>query len=175
MAVYYREARDFITAFHRGGHPPDWLVARAERLSELAKGLKGTPRTRLRNNERAVRAYAKTCGSKTLEVVGTTRLDLGYGRVRVSVVPDLYVRENGSERLLKLDFAVPVPDPDIVKIVTQAIFEASASAGMKIVAKHCAYLHVETGKEYGGARMGARLAKDIEAACQNLAAIWDSL
>jgi hypothetical protein len=175
QAVYYREARDFIPAYHRGGHPVEWLLAKADSLHELARNVTGTPGTRLRNNERALRAYADAWGQRVFEVVGSPRLELRYGRVRVSVAPELHVRDNGKDMLIKLDFGVPAPEAGLTRIVTQAIYEAATKAGTGIAPKNCIYFHIQANREYGGARMGSRTARDIEAACETLCAIWDTI
>jgi hypothetical protein len=54
------------------------------------------------------------------------------------------------------------------------MYEAASNAGNGITPRNCSYFHVEANREYGGARMGSRTARDIEAACETLTAIWDT-
>jgi hypothetical protein len=93
QAMYYREARDLIEAHHRNGYPSPWLQDRATTLTQLAQTMSGQSVVRLRHNARALREYAALWGNKTFEVLDELRLSLRYGNVRISVVPDLHVRE----------------------------------------------------------------------------------
>jgi hypothetical protein len=175
QAIYYREARDFIEAHHKNAHPPEWLNGRADKLSELAKTATGASVARLSNNARVLREYAAFWGTKKFEVLDELRLDLRYDDVRVSVVPDLHVREAGAEMVVKFDFATKEPDDRVPKIVAQAMFEALGRSGRQIPASRVLYVDLARKRTIKGARPGARMAGEIKAACENIAAIWDRI
>jgi hypothetical protein len=175
QAIYYREARDLIEAHHRNRYPAVWLMERAAALNALAQTMTGQSVTRLRNNARALREYSTFWGGKSFDVLDELRLDLRYGVVRVSVVPDLHIRENESERVVKFDFASKEPDDRIPGIISQAMFEAVSTSGMRIPASGVLYVDVARRRAVRGARRGSRMAGEIRAACENIEAIWDRI
>jgi hypothetical protein len=107
--VYYREARDAIEAYHRRGHDPVWLEEQAKRLDGIAAGLTGRSRTRLAHNARGVRAYSRHFSARQFRPVEDLKLHLAYADVRVTVIPDLHVREGKDEKIVKLEFSVDSP------------------------------------------------------------------
>ena len=176
QAMYYREARDWISAYHANKHPIGWLTQRANDLLKLASMAQGRTATRLRHNARALRQYEQSFGRKSYDVLGDANLELIYGNVvRVTVFPDLRVREAGQEKIVKLEFSDQQPSRNVVKIVSQAMFEASVKGGLKLPSSSVLYVDVPRGKMHRGARLGSRMARDIESACLNIAAIWPTL
>jgi len=91
------------------------------------------------------------------------------------VFPDLHIREAGQEKIVKLELSVQPPSRDVVKIISQAMFEASIRAGLKLPSAAVLYADVARGRMHRGARLGARMGRDIESACLNIAAIWPTL
>jgi hypothetical protein len=175
--VYYREARDRISVYHSAGHPVDWLHTEAGRLRTLAgNAVKGRTRTRLRHNVRALTSYANHFGSRKFEILGESpTLSIRHAGVRVTVVPDLYVRERTQEKIIKLEFSKDDPADQKIKVISQAMYEAAEAAGMGLTASGVLYLDVERGDVHRGARAGSRMRSNIEAACENISAIWDSI
>ncbi len=173
--LYYRDARDRIAAFHRGGHPTTWLVDQAAGLSALAALSEGRTRSRLQHNARGLRAYATGFGSRSFEVMRDDTYRLNYGDVVITVRPDLHVRERGAEKLVKLDFSrEPPPDP-LIGIICQLMFEAASVAGLGLRSSGILLLDVARAVEHRGARAGSRMRREVEAACANISAIWDSV
>jgi hypothetical protein len=173
--LYYKESRDLITAFHRNSHEIGWLSDRAELLKRQAATATPASAIRLRHNVRAVRLYERNFGSRSFEPLNPVRLNLEFYAVRISVVPDLHILEEGKEKLVKLDFGVKAPEPQLTKIISQATFEAAAGHVRGLTSSSILYLDVARGKEYRGARAGARTMREIEAACLNIAALWDGI
>jgi hypothetical protein len=85
------------------------------------------------------------------------------------------VREGGKEKLVKLEFAEKDPDNEAIKIITQGMFEAALVDGLKLPSSQVLYVDVPRGVRYKAARLGARMRANIEAACQNIAAIWPTI
>ena len=175
MRLYYGEAVDAIKAYHLKNHSRQWLLDQAELLADLGTSLGGMSTTRLRNNARGLRDYADNFSRRRFEIKPDLRLQLVHNNVRVSVVPDLHVVETGKEKIIKLDFARDEADELQSRIVSQFMFEAFRRTRGKITPASVLYLHVSSGLEHRGARVGARLLNDMRAACDNISALWDTI
>jgi hypothetical protein len=132
--------------------------------------------TRLKNNARGLRQYADNFGTHRFTILGDLRLELVFGNVRVTVVPDLHVREGAKEKIIKVDFAQAQLDEEMVRIIVQSMFEAFRSAyNGRITPSSVLYLDAARVDEYRGARVGSRLLTEIKAACKNIEALWDTI
>jgi len=175
QAVYYREARDFILAYHKHDHDLQWLLERSKNLTNMAMQAGGQTRVRCQHNARALQLYARNFGEKKFKVLPDKKLFLKYGNIYVSVVPDLHVLESGKEKIIKFEFSKDSPDEKVARVITQAMFEAQSEAGMGLKGSSVLYVDVNAGTIYKGARAGSRMRTEIEAACANIAAIWDGI
>ncbi|MDX6403865.1 MAG: hypothetical protein QOH70_1320 [Blastocatellia bacterium] len=175
MRLYYGEAVDSIKTYHLRQLPVTWLREQADRISQLATTVTGMSETRLRNNVRGIRQYADNFASRRFTILGDLRLALAFDTVRVTVVPDLHVREGSREKIVKLDFAKAQPDHELIKIITQSMFEALRVGQGSITPSSVLYLDAARGDEHRGARVGSRLMTDIRAACQNIEALWGTI
>jgi hypothetical protein len=175
QATYYREARDFIVAYHRNGEEPAWLIERAMILDSFASGSTGQTKTRYKNNARALREYARFFAKKKFEVLNDINLSLSLAGVIISVVPDLHVREKDVEKIVKLEFTKDEPDDKLVRIISQAMYQAQSDAGMGLISSSVLYFDIPRGKIHKGARAGSRMQTELKAACENLSAIWDGI
>lgn len=173
--MYYREAKNRIAAYHRSNHTADWLIAQAMGLDRLAAMSSLSARRRLQCNARALRAYARNFGNKQLEILDELRLSLHYGDVTITVSPDLHAIENRKEKIIKFGFANDETDKERVKIISQAMFETAQSASLNLPSSGIIYCDVHSGKEHRGARLGARMRSNIEAACANISSIWNNI
>ncbi len=176
QAAYYRDARNLIAKFHDQKLSATWLEDQAASLIVGSIGAaKPQIASRLSNNARALKCYAEHFGTMVCDVLPDVRLSLEFGGVLVTVNPDLHVNEKGKEKLLKLEFSADAPDPEVIKVVSQSIFEAALKDGMTLCSSQILYLDVPRGVPHKGARFGAHMGKNIEAACNNIAAIWAAL
>jgi hypothetical protein len=175
QATYYREARDFIVGFHRNVHEPAWLIERAMILDSFASQSTGQTKTRYKNNARALREYAHFFAKKKFEVLNDVNLRLTLAGVTVSVVPDLHVKERNVEKIIKLEFTKAEPDDKLIKIISQAMYQAQSDASMGLSSSSVLYFDIPRGKVHKGARVGSRMQTELEAACENLSAIWDGI
>lgn len=173
--IYYREARDRLAIYHQAGHPRDWLQRQAEQLETLGSSGKGRRDTRLRHNARALRAYAARFSDKNYEMLNDLVMRLVVGDVIVTVATDLHVREDGDEKVIKLEFSVAEPSEQLVRIMCQTMFEATEVGGLGLSPSNVLLVDVERGREYKGARMRSRLRSEIQSACLNISAIWNEL
>ena len=175
MRLYYREASERIAAYHRNKHEAEWLLKKAEDLVNLATLTGGPSGARLRHNGRALRQYNQHFSLRRFVVQTGCRLKLDIGDVRISIVPDLTVTEGGKEKLVRLDFSNSTPSSDLIKIVSQATYEAARGHVSNLTNTSVLYLDVPRGIEYKGARAGARTIREIEAACATISTVWDSI
>ena len=173
--IYYREARDRVAVLHKGGKDRDWLLGQASALDTLAASSTGKTKTRLRHNARALRAYAAHFADRDFDILADLQLNLAFGDVVITVVPDLHVSEAGREKIVKLEFGVNEPDARAVQVISQAMFEASRQASLGLPTSSILYLDVPRGQEHRGARLGSRMRNDIESTCLSISAIWDRL
>jgi len=173
--IYYREARDYVAAFHANQHDRDWLEGKAMEIGQLANVLGGASGLRLNHNSRALNEYSVGFSARRFEIQDDIRLSIEIRGVRVSVIPDIVVKERGKEKLVKLDFSSKAPPEPQVKIICQVMFEAARGVLEDLTGSSILYLDVPRGKQYLGARAGARTVQDIGAACENIAAIWPRL
>jgi hypothetical protein len=173
--LYYREARDRIFAYHKADRGRDWLTNEASVLEALARASGGRTGQRLRHNARAISSYATNFSSRQFEILKDLSLNLAKAGVRISAIPDLHVTEGKRAKIIKLDFSKDPPPLQLVRVVSQVMLEASDAAGLGLTGSAVLYLDVPRGAEYRAARSGSRIARDIEASCATIAAVWDSI
>jgi hypothetical protein len=175
MRRYYKDATDRIRVYHRPGHEPSWLRAKVLELSELARLTPGRAGAKLRHNARALAAYEKHFAGRSLLPLPNLRLRLDIGNVVIGVSPDLHAIERKKAKLLKFDFSVAAPSDDMIKIVSQVMFEAAKGSVADLTSSSIEYVDVTRGNEFRGARAGARTLREIEAACATIENVWASI
>lgn len=173
--IYYREAREVVMAYHLARKNRQWLDAEASGLLAFAAASRGMTKVRLENNARAISDYARNFSGRQFEILPDVSLELIYGDVTITVRPDLHVRENGQEKIVKLEFAKDEPEKKVQDVISQGMFEAATAGNMNLGSKQVLYLDVARGKEHRGARLGAKLAKEIAASCANISSIWSAI
>jgi hypothetical protein len=131
-------------------------------------------RTRLKNNGRALRQYADNFANRQFAILSDLRLALVFDNVRVTVAPDLHVREGTKEKILKLDFGKSEPENSLVKIIVQSMFEAFR-VQRSITPSSILYFDVARGDEHRGARLSSRVLTEIRAACKNIEGLWGTI
>ena len=178
MRGYYREAEQGIRAVHRDKHGPGWLTAQAAVLRTTASGTIQQTRSRLEHNARAMERYDVNFSGRPFDILPREKWTLTYGDVTVKVRPH-FVAEEGkrkkTEKAVLLWLPESAPEQKRVKILTQGLFEAATAAGKSYTSSCTLLLDAQHGKEERGARLGARLSRDMRAACQTISAIWDQI
>jgi hypothetical protein len=177
QALYYQDAVRAIGRYHRDGSQPlSWLEGEAQRFLSEAQAASGTRRTRLRHNARALNQYGEYFGTRNWIAAPLEKLPaLVYGSVQVNVKADLRVLEGNKEWLIKFEFSEKESSVDAVKVMTQLLFESARQRWPGLPSSAVLYVDVAHGTAHKGARLGARVSKDIDAACKNIEAIWDSI
>lgn len=172
--VFYREARKVIKEFHRGTRDLLWMREQSKSLNDGAAKERPQVAVRLKSNARAIDMYSKNFGSKKFTVLENLGSDVIFGDVRISVRPDLHVRESGRERVIKLDFT-KLGNSLANQIAAQLVFQASVTSGWGLKPADCLVYGLSTGNEFKGRPLGSRLLADINVECDNIGLVWDNI
>jgi hypothetical protein len=174
---YYREARESIVAYHKGKKSNSWLEQQGTRLGEMAalEDRNSARRSRLQNNSRTILDYSRNYNSDSCQILDQFSQKLLIGGVVISVYPELHVTERNREKMIKLDFGKNAHNDDYNRISCQLLLMAATEAGFDLPSSSFGVRHIATKSDIRKGRVGARLEKDIEATCNNIAAIWDTL
>jgi hypothetical protein len=172
---YYQPARQTILDFHKHKDDITSLLSEARRLATLGALEVGPKKSKLLNNSRVLRSYARYFGDKQLELLPDISLTLTLGEVRISVIPELHAFEKKKEKIIKLVFNKQEPTPQFFKIVGQAMFEAQEQARLKLPSASVLCYDVARGGVVKGARVGSRLRADMENTCRTIEDIWIGL
>ena len=175
QAIYYREARDFIRAFHEGSLPLEYLDQRATLLLSLAQQSSKNTANRLRNNARAISAYRNNFPNTRYSILPDLRLQFTNSNVRVTAYPDLHVGEVGQEKLLRFEFGSAQLNERAIQILAQGMLIGAVEEGIDVNPRCVIVIDVSRGRMYEAGRVRSRLTRDIEAACQTIADIWPRL
>jgi hypothetical protein len=175
QTLYYREARQAIRDYHGGGNDPALLVGAVDSLRAAADRSEGQTRARLEHNIRALKGYLKNFADKQLKILKTPRLEYAHGEVLVTASPDLFVQDNGRQKFIKLELGADAPDTAMVRVILQVMHDAAKGAGLIIRPQDVIYLDASRAVQYKGAKTRSRLQRDIEAACENIEAMWDGI
>jgi hypothetical protein len=175
QAAYYSEARRAIEEFHESENDAASIVREVQKLSEKSFRASGNSKIRIEHNIRALRHYLEIFGSEDFKILPCPTLALIHNTVSVGSTPDFCVRHKGRKKLVKLDLGTRPPDPKVVGIVLQVIFEAAQSANINILPGDVLYLDVPGEIVHKTAKTRSRLKREIEAACENIEALWASI
>lgn len=172
MRQYYQDATNAVRVFHRYGHDRAHLREQGQALAAKARDAQGGTATRLRNNARVVLQYEQGFGSRVFEMRPVAKMRLDFGDVQVALVPDLHVVERGKSKLIKLSFGSEEPNEVEVRVVVQCLYEAANRQMGEFSGNAVSLFDVPRATEHRGARAGARMLREIEAACDTIAGIW---
>lgn len=175
QTVYYREARQAIHDYHNEGNNPATLIGAVDSLRARADRSQGQTQIRLEHNIRALESYLKHFAGKQFTILKTPRTYYSHGNVTITAAPDLFVEERGAQRLIKLELGADAPDKDMIKIILQVMYDAAKAAGLNVRPQDVIYLDASRALQYKGAKARARLQRDIEAACENIEAMWNGI
>lgn len=173
---YYDKAIRAIKTLHKENKEPSYLLTLADRLiSEADREPKDGKARIMRSNARVLSAYANTLATQKLEILPRQTFLLAMKEMDVNATPDLLIKTKSGIRFIKFDFTEKGWKLEMRKIVLQGVFEAVSKAIPTISPHDVVVQHIQSGKEYVGARMGSRLRSDIEYTCANIVAIWPTI
>jgi hypothetical protein len=173
--VRYSEARSSIRDFHESGNELKILLNAVERLAKKLVEYPEKDAARLNDNIRAIKAYAAQFSKRQFKVLTTPRPVYTLGGVEVSATPDLYVEENGTRKLIKLDFNQEKPKEGAIPIILKVMHEASTIQGLSVKPKDVLYLDVSRQQTTSGEKLNKKLKKEIDAALATIQDMWANL
>jgi hypothetical protein len=175
QTVYYAEARSGIREYHVSGNNAGTLVKSVDELRKKAERAQGAAKVRLEHNIRAMESYLRYFSGNRFEVLQPPKLEYSHLSVVVSATPDLFVREGDRDKLIRLDLGAGLTDEEMIRIILQVTFEAALRAGLSLKPADVVYLDVSRRVQHVGARSRTKLTRDIQAACENIEAMWDGI
>jgi len=173
--VRYSEARAAIRDYHESGNNAATIVIVIEKL--IAKKQKNPEKdaARINDNIRALQTYLEHFSNRKFTVLENPKPKYIHGEVSVSAFPDLFVDEDGSKKLIKLDFSETEPDEELVEIMLKVMHEAASANELAVVAENVIYLDITRKTQFNGKKLNKQLKKNIDAACETIADIWPKL
>jgi hypothetical protein len=173
--VRYSEARTAIKKYHSAGNDITVLIQAVEDLVKKGAENPEKDQARIEDNIRAVKTYMKYFSENKFTVLETPRPKYVHGEVVVSALPDLYVDEGGTRKLIKLDFNRTRPLAGEVDIILKVMHEAAMHDELEVKPANVIYLDVTRQEHYNGAKLNKRLKREIDAACETIEDIWPRL
>jgi len=173
--VRYSESRAAIRDFHESGNDITILLKAIERLTNKKLTNPEKDSARIDDNIRAISAYAKYYSKTSFEVLPTPKPIYSYEQIEVSAIPDLCVQENGTKKLIKLDFNQAKPRKEAVDIIMKVMSEAALQAELGIKPKDVVYLDVSRQEQYTGKKLNIGLKKNIDAALATIQDMWSNI
>ncbi len=170
--VRYSEARATIQKYHQSDNDVTVLLEAVEALKKKAADNPDKDQHRIEDNIRAINAYMKHFQDNKFTVLENPRPKYVHGDVYVSTTPDLYVDENGTKKLIKLDFSATAPKEEVVSIILKVMYEAAMVEQLGVKPSNVVYLDVSRQQQFTGKKLNKRLKQDIDAACETIEDIW---
>jgi hypothetical protein len=101
---YYKSTIDTVREYHKASRDPKVIRRKIEELTAI-EGNSSLPkrnRSKARRNIDALLAYEDRYGDRDFNVLPNHRLSFEVGDVTITAQPDLWVKENGTEVLIKI-------------------------------------------------------------------------
>jgi len=170
--VRYSEARSTIQKYHSHNNDVTVLLDAVEALKKKAAENPYKDPSRIEDNIRAIKTYMKHFQNNQFRVLENPRPRYIHGEVHVTTAPDLYVDENGTKKLIKLDFNAKEPKEEVVNIILKVMHEAASGEELGVRPADVIYLDVSRQRQFNGKKLNKQLKRDIDAACETIADIW---
>lgn len=173
--LYYADARRILREYHFQKKSKDWLELKGRRFLSLSMTGSDGKNTQNKNIARVLLDYHRHFADKKYDVLESIGLKYEHGEVIIKVTPDLHVNERKSEKILKFEFAKKPMNPDMVKTISQIMYESCELGGLHLSSSNILYLDISRGLAIKGARVGSRRVADIEATCDTITDIWPKI
>jgi hypothetical protein len=172
--VRYSETRAAIRDYHEAGNDISVLLNAVERLT-AKKAEPTNDSSRIDDNIRAIKAYIAHFSKNAFTVLTTPKPVYQSGEMIVSATPDLYVDENGTRKLIKLDFNQQPPNQRVVDIILKVTAEAASAGELGVKPKDIVYIDVSRKTQVTGAKLNKRLKRDIDATLATIQDMWPNI
>ena len=172
---YYREALPTIRALVTGEISLLQMTNRADILTKEAAAAPGGRQVRLLHNARAIIEFAEKFGNRGFTGERPQRLSYLHGNVKVAVHPELWVREKHQLRILKLELGAEGLEQRFINTMAQLIFHAARQHNLEIAPSQAGVLELASGEVFTAKRFGTRLENRVNAAIENIEALWPTI
>ena len=172
QTLYYAEARLGIREYHASGNDPATLVRLVDQLRKKTERSTEKGKPRLEHNIRAMESYLQYFSGNRFEILPSPRLEYSHSSVTVGATPDLFVKHGDQQKIIRLDLGAEPTDEQMIKIILQVTYEAARRGGLEILPSQVVYLDISRRQQHVGARSRTRLSREIQAACENIEAMW---
>lgn len=173
---YYQKAVSTIREYHRAGNDHSVIRHALEDLMVVAhdKSLHTLVRVKARRNSEALLAYEKRYGRRKFRVLPNHRISLPMGDVTITVQPDLWVEEEGTQVLIKIGVAKR-KSQKYVDLLLHVIRKAAIATGYRVRARNVVYLDIATGKEVVSQLPLPYFNRTLTSARHEIAQLWPSV
>jgi hypothetical protein len=175
IIIQYRDAINTIRDFHESGNDPASLVKNIDKLRKKAMGATRQTEARINNNIRAIERYVHSFGANQSDVKAVPKMKYIRGTVTISVFPDLLIEQNGESYLIKLDFTAQGATDEQIEIMLHLMYESASAEDLGIPPKNVLYINARSPEPHRGSKIKKSLKKEIDAACENIEAIWEGI
>lgn len=176
-SAYYQYALKAIRQFHRSKNDRTVLRDTKRSLDQLSgdPALTHLQRTRLRRNADAINAYEKIYGDRRFELLPRHRLQVNIAGVTVTAQPDLWVRENNTEVIIKIGVHKKTQPVLFMELMLHLLRKAAIATGYRVRARNVAFLDVTTGDERISKLPLSHFNRRLRSTCREILRIWPDI
>ena len=172
---YYKTARDTIVRFYRNGCDQNVVLSAIDSLDN-EYGDTQYARTKIKANTKALQCFLRDFAHRSLTSIhGPLTKTYVHAGVTVNVTVELRAKERGKIRCVKFQFARTNDPVEHGKIVCQLMYRVLQSRLAMPPLSAMRVWNCHDGKIYNLSNVRSRTGKEIEAACKNIALIWNSI
>src|SRR5689334_8773768 len=175
IIIQYRDAISAIRDYHENGNDPASLVKSIDKLRKKASGATRQTEARINNNIRAIERYVHNFGGNRADSKPVPKMKYVHGTVTISVFPDLLIEQNRERYIIKLDFTTQGATDEQIEIMLQLMYETAPAEELGIPPKNVLYINARSPEPHRGSKIKKNLKKEIDAACENIEAIWEGI
>lgn len=174
---YYSDATILCKRGVKFSRPLDWYFEQSGLLREKAsKAEKPLVAKKFVNNASAVEAWGNNFRNRTFTIIDRPpKYVYTHAGLLIPVLPDMYVQENGKEKMIKLDFSKDPQEESYDRIMCQMMFEAAHQCASTFPISSFIYCDVRRGIDHAEARVRSRLSTNIKSVCKTIVALWDTI
>jgi len=170
--TFYPPVLTAIRKFYKSGKKQNVLDEAIRDWEKRAEATENKAlKTKLRGDAKALQSFRKLYGARDFMILPTHRITYRIGNITWKAAPDLWVRENGIEVLIKVGFASKTRS--YTDVLLAVIRSAALLNKHRVRRENAVYLDARTGEERFCRFPISRLRHTLLAASREIANIWD--
>jgi hypothetical protein len=170
---YYARAIRAIRKYHASGNDLDVLQSTVLEFNALADAAtEKRDKTKWEHNSDTVDAYRRIYGERKFRLLTNHRLVYSIKELQVTVLPDLWVEENGEEVLIKIGKARK--EKLFIDVLLHVMWKAARQGGYSIQPRNVVYLDVTNGIEHS-CDPALRLGPLVRSIAREIVKLWPSI